>query len=316
MEKATHPEGYALALPTLDSDTPLYHYPIMLLAFALPSAIKKYRDRGFPDEEIKELLSALKGSICSVDSKTGKPSISGYHWLRHYTSAVIYNAGLFGVTPRIIDAPVMLLKNKYGEYKIIMTDGRFHSSGKILGSAGYTDEEGSFDAEFSEDDEYYNAHEVINSRVSKSITRISKREWQTVAKKGDWIVGLHIPKGADLSEEKMTEGFRSAMLKTTKRYPDLSPKAVHCSTWLLDPYLAEILGPGSKITGFINRFIKYPIKSGGKELFGFAFPSNYDSYEALPENSSLQRKLKALYINGGYIHAHSGFIPESDTWNE
>ena len=78
--------------------------------------------------------------------------------------------------------------------------------------------------------------------------------------------------------------------------------------------MASKTKPGIK--RFSDRFIKYPIKSGGKELFPFAFPGNFESYEKLPENTSLQRKLKKLYIDGGVIHAHAGFVPHSDEWTE
>ena len=128
------------------------------------------------------------------------------------------------------------------------------------------------------------------------------------------MVGLHIPRNADLSEESMTKGFHDAMEKTLRHYSDLSPKVVHCSTWLLSPTLADLCGHKGGITRFQNRFIKYPIKSGGKELFGFAFPSGIENYEDLPEDTSLQRKLKALYISGGFSLAHAGFVPDSDTW--
>ena len=85
---------------------------------------------------------------------------------------------------------------------------------------------------------------------------------------------------------------------------------------MLDPKLAEILGPSSRITGFINQYLKYPIKSNGQELFNFVFPGDFDSYESLPEDTSLQRKLKAMYINGEFIHAHAGFVIGSDEWNK
>lgn len=312
LQRANHYEGFKLGLPQFDKESPLYHYPILLLSLAMPNGIEKYRSRGFSDEETKTIVSGFKNRICSKTD--GKYEVGAYNWLRHYTSALLFNAGLFGVTPRMIDAPIIILKNDVGEYKIMMTDGKFHKSGKNFGSAGYTDEEGAYYADFSDDGDFYTGREVIDSVVSKSITKLAKRDWKTVAKQWDWMAAIHIPRGANLSEESMTKGFHDAMDKTLKYYSDLSPKFVHCSTWLLDPKLAELLGPSSNITRFLNRFIKYPIISGGKELFGNAFPSNFNSYEELPENTSLQRKLKALYLNGEFIHAHAGFVPNSDTW--
>ena len=313
LERATHHEGGKLQLPKLDEATDLFHYPTLLLALAIRSGYNTYIKRGFPESEAKGFVSAFAARI-SVKDKNGNFSNGAYNWLRHYTSALLFNAGLFGVTPRPIDAPILILKNEKCEYKIIVTDGKYHKSGKVFGSAGCLDEEGSYLADFTETDISYTAREVIDSKVSNELTTLNKSEWKIVAKQWDWMVGLHIPRGADLSEESMTKGFHDAMDKTMKHYRDLDPKVVHCSTWLLSPTLAELCEHKGGITRFQNRFIKYPIKSGGKELFGFAFPSGIERYEDLPEETSLQRKLKALYVSGGFSLAHAGFVPDSDTW--
>lgn len=315
LERANHTEGFKLKLPTFDQDSPLFHYPTLLLVLALPNGIATYLKRGFPEEEVRKMISSFGPRISATD-KDGRFSNGSYNWLRHYTSAALFNAGLFSVTPRLIDAPILILKNTTGDYKIMMTAGKYHKSGKVFGSAGCLDEDGSFVAEFSDDGESYTGHEVVDSCVSKDVITLKKSEWRVIAKQWDWMVGLHIPRGADLSEESMTKGFKDAMAKTLKHYSDLSPKVVHTSTWLLSPTLAELCGYKGGITRFQNRFIKYPIKSGGKELFGFAFPSGIEKYEDLPEETSLQRKLKALYISGGFSLAHAGFVPESDTWIE
>lgn len=315
LERANHTEGGKLVLPKFEEDSPLFHYPIMLLALALPNGVATYLKRGFPEDEVKKIISAFGPRISATD-KNGKFSNGSYNWLRHYTSAALFNAGLFGITPRLIDAPILILKNGDGEYKIMMTAGKYHKSGKVFGSAGCLDEDGSFMADFSDDGECYTGHEVINSCVSKDVITIKKSEWRVIAKQWDWMVGLHIPRGADLSEESMTKGFHDAMAKTLKHYSDLDPKVVHTSTWLLSPTLADLCEHKGGITRFQNRFIKYPIKSGGKELFGFAFPSGIEKYEDLPEGTSLQRKLKALYISGGFSLAHAGFVPDSDTWRD
>jgi hypothetical protein len=210
----------------------------------------------------------------------------------------------------------MLLKNSKGEYKILMIERKIHRDGKIFGSAGYTDEEGSFIADFTETDEFYMGHEVIDARISREVSKLYKSEWRLITKQGDGMAGVHIPRGSDLSDEKMMKSFKEAFEMTARHYPDFNPKTVHCQTWMLEPKLAEILGPDSKITGFINKFLKYPVKSNGQELFGFAFPIEFDSYESLPEDTSLQRKLKAMYIGGEFIHAHAGFVIGSDEWNK
>ena len=295
-------DGAKLILPTVDDE----YYSYLLLIMALPNAIKNYYTRGFSKSEIIDIFKNFKDAINAGTQK--------YNWLRHYTSSVIFKTSLFVITPRIITAPVMLLKNKNGEYKLLMINEKIHRDGKILGSAGCENEDGSFISDFSETDEFYIGHEVIDARVSQETSRLRKSEWQLVTKQGDGMAGVHIPRGADLTEEKMLKSFKEAFKITAERYTDFNPKTVHCLTWMLDPKLAEILGPNSKITGFINQYLKYPIKSNGQELFNFVFPGDFDSYESLPEDTSLQRKLKAMYINGEFIHAHAGFVVGSDEW--
>lgn len=311
LSRVSFDDGSKLKLPDVPDEYPTCYYSTLLMIMALPGAIDNYLSRGFSKDEIVDLFKPFTEA---VNTNTNLVTAQRYNWLRHYTSAVIFKTSLFTITPRIITAPIMLLKNRLGEYKLMMIGGRFHKSGKILGSAGYTDEEGAFDAEYSEDEKSYTGHEVIDSIVSKELSVLSKDEWSIVTKQGDGMAGVHIPRGSDLTDEKMTESFKEAFKITKERYPEFNPKTVHCSTWMLDPKLTQILGPNSKITGFINRYLKYPIISGGKELFGFVFPKNFDSYESLPEDTSLQRKLKAMYINGEFIHAHAGFVFESDEW--
>ena len=108
----------------------------------------------------------------------------------------------------------------------------------------------------------------------------------------------------------MKEGFRLALELTEKHYPEYNAKAVLCSSWMLDPKLQELLGEKSKIYAFIDQFVKYPSKSGGSDIFGFVFPRSCKSYEDLPEDTSLRRKLKALYLSGECIHSFSGIVRE------
>jgi len=58
----------------------------------------------------------------------------------------------------------------------------------------------------------------------------------------------------------------------------------------------------------MRRFAKHPIRSSGKEVFKFVFLKRTDDYTTLPEDTSLQRKLKQIYLDGGCIHGYAGVI--------
>ena len=89
-------------------------------------------------------------------------------------------------------------------------------------------------------------------------------------------------------------------------------KFAFCRSWLLSPNVSQCLNPDSKIIAFENVFHRYPIQSTGKELMAFLFRMSPDNYEDLPEETSLQRKIKRIYLDGGYIYAGAGVITDEE----
>ena len=96
-----------------------------------------------------------------------------------------------------------------------------------------------------------------------------------------------------------------------KCFPDYPFKAFHCRTWLLAPQLRSILKPESNILSFQNRFIRVPYRSNGTECISFLYSTLADipeDWNDLPENTSLQRAVKAIYLDGGCIHEGEGIF--------
>ena len=84
---------------------------------------------------------------------------------------------------------------------------------------------------------------------------------------------------------------------------------VFCASWLLNPRLKEIQGPQSRITQFEECFVKYPNKDlSGGAVFSFVYVRKPADLNDLEENTSLQRKLKKMYIEGDCVHTYSGAI--------
>ena len=76
-----------------------------------------------------------------------------------------------------------------------------------------------------------------------------------------------------------------------------------------NPRLREIQGAQSRITQFEECFVKYPNKdTTGGAVFSFVFVRKPANLEDLQEDTSLQRKLKKLYLEGDCIHTYSGAI--------
>lgn len=285
--------------------------PLMVLLPQIPEGIRLYREKGFPEEEVQKRIGAYKGGIATVEFRTGKPGLNKlyYNWLNLFVRAVIFSVG--GLQFELKEAPALavFLRNKEtGEGIAVMNKGIAHRDGQILGSAGYEDEEGAFQLEFRETEEAYIGHPVVNFLISHEETVFPKSRWECCVRPGDQVLALHIPKGADISTEALGKAIEAARAIVRDKYPQFADNGVHGISWLLDPKLRELLGENSKITGLQKRFVLYPMKSSGQDIFSYVFGKKPEKLEDLAEDTSLQRKLKKLYLDGEFIHNYAGII--------
>lgn len=293
----------------ISSMLPLYiHIPM------IPLAVAEYRQRGFSEEEIARLMRAYAGTIRTVKNYTGLPGLDKtYHWwMSLYTKARIYQIDGLQYQLSTFPQAALYLKNKQtAEILPLLVKGKIFRTGEnFLGSQGFEDDAGAFEVTFSEDDDKIIGHGVVNNRVDIQAKEYSKNQWEVLARPGDLCLNLHIPRGADLSSEALDRTFASGRKIAVERFSDIGVKHIMCASWLMDPMLKEFLGPTSKITGFQDRFARYPMKSNGNAVFGFVFPKNYESLETLPENTTLERKLKKHYLDGNCIHVYAGILKE------
>jgi len=120
------------------------------------------------------------------------------------------------------------------------------------------------------------------------------------------VLSMHIPRKTDISGEAFDRAVAMAVEFASRYYAEYHPVCLYCSSWLLDPTLAEVVGNEAKITKFGEKFIRYPNKSAGKEVFSFVFPPRIQNLNDLPENTRLERGLKKRYLEGGFVHGFAG----------
>lgn len=302
-------------VPEFDGDPKKDFVSLFAIIPEIPSGIEKYRAYGFSEEEITESMHAFEKGIGAGKGRIGRPGVNQLYfgWLTHFSRAQIFK--LYGLQFELRKLPanaVFLRNKKTGQLVPVMACGEFAASGKQrIGSKGYEEaDEGSFTAEFSEDDENYYGHGAVNCVVSSQVQTFPKTQWECVGRPGDKSLGMHFPKGADISQENFNKAIAAARKLLQERFPEYVGCPIECSSWLLDPALEDILGPNSKIVQLGKRYARFPVKSNGKHVFGFVFPANVEKYEDLPENTSLERGLKQLYLNGGCNYAFRGMVIE------
>ena len=305
-------QAKSVPVPTADGTLMTSMLPFYILAAQIPDSLAEYRRRGFREEELEEHYKVYRDSLGIVENHTGLPGTNAlyYGWDTHFIKAqIFFTEGLQYEMRKLPDQAVYLREKTTGQILPVMTSGTFHRTGtQILGSAGYADPEGAFTCTFREDAENFYGHGCVDFRVSPEEQTFPKSRWECLMRPGDPCLGMHIPAKTDISQEAMNRSITAAQRIVAERFPEFAGRQVFCSSWLLDPQLGQLLGDGSKITGFQNRYIRYPQKSAGMHVFGFVFPKRYESFETLPEDSSLRRKLKKLYLDGGHIYAYAGVI--------
>ena len=282
--------------------------PLLIMLTMVPNMVRDYRMRGMREEKIQHYLGVFRRSMAIVKVKTGRLGINQlyFNWTMLYVKAMIFDMGGFNFEMKQFPAGVKYLKNREtGKIIPLMCSGVFHRSGMRLGAAGCEDDAGSFTSEFEETADCYYGKEAVDGLVVNQRNAYPKAEWECVVKEGDWMFSVHIPRKTDLSREAFEKAMDAAVVFARESYQEYKPVCMFCSSWLLDPTLANIIGKDSKIAQFGDQFIRYPNKSAGKEVYNFVFPPRVTDLNELPENTRLERGLKKLYLEGGFVHAYS-----------
>ena len=287
--------------------------PALAMCQSIPAFYDSMKARGIPDDIIYPSLRIAEGSVAVYIKKhNGNPGYGNFDWFQ-----LAYDGKLFRIGNLQLEFPAgfpgiaMVLENEKGEQITLATNVKLHRDGFPLGSVNFEDEEGAWTATVEETDTEYIGY-PYNDRgwVSHDRITLSKSEWKVVFKGGDRMVSLHIPAGVGFGNDAVEETLRMSREFIEKYFPEYDYKAFFCGSWLLDRQLVDILGEEANISKYCKRFTPLAVKSGGKSVFTFVFNKPDQNFEIseLPENTRLERALKAHYLSGGAIYETFGFF--------
>lgn len=306
---ATTTEVRCTPMPILDGTKKRDFFALPVMYSTFPCAVRVYKERGYSDEDIKAAFNQVYLAIESSRKQLGRFAMMDvyYNWSMLYVYGEIFPCGGFTFQLKKFDYTAVILRNRVTlELVPVITDGKFHRDGLALGSVGAEDEEGSFITDFTETEDVYICNSIKRGRVSRELAEYKKSEWECIVKRGDYLLAVHIPRNTDVTHEAVKRDFSAALLQAKKIFPDYNVSHLMCCSWLLDHTLEELLGENSRIVGFGNEFIRFPVKSHGNEHKLFVFPGFKGELDELPEDTSLQRKIKKLLLSGGHIYAVAG----------
>ena len=167
-------------------------------------------------------------------------------------------------------------------------------------------------------------------QISVKLFRIGELEYELINWNNEPAISMHIPSDSDLSSEKCVESLKQAKDFMAKFFPEYSNSKYICDSWLLAPALKELLPTTSNIISFQNMFKIVETKPDSMGFVEWVFKQDTSdivrtepnemgitemlyqkrdiNMDEMPENTSLQKNIKAYIKAGGSIGEALGIL--------
>lgn len=280
----------------------------------MPKCYENLAKIGLPEDVIQQTMRIPEVTVNLFrQMHNGAPDFHLFKWYQR----VVVKGNLFRVGQLEIElftgfrAHACVFQNKQGDSIALGHERLLHTSGVALGAAGFEDEEGSWEANIVETDTEWVGHPFDDrGLVSRETVHLPKGEWEKILSFDDPVVALHIPADGKLTPEAVDESIAQIREFLKIYFPDYEYKAFTCTSWLINPELVNMMGEKSNISKFCRRFKPLTRKAAGTGVFQFIFhKADPDvTLEELPENTGLERALKAYYLSGHFLHEMCGYF--------
>ena len=300
----------ALSHPKKNEESELYDtLPLFSLLYEIPRMVSFHRMRGVPADVTEATVRMFENQVGDYISLYGRIGISAYvSWMLGFIKCKMIRVGRFNLEICKYNCAFDAFSD--GNELKIMPDGEtFHRSGQILGSIDCEDEEGSFFGSITETKEAYLGLRVSSGVAENLIESLDRSKWKRVLTKGDTVVSVHIPTGGAMPPETVEADLRRAEEIITKCFTDF--KFFYCSSWLLDPRLKAITGKAGNLTKFGDRFLRFPMKSSGKDVYEYVFDTLAETDpDKLVPKSSFAKAVREHLKRGGRVYGACGIMPK------
>lgn len=136
------------------------------------------------------------------------------------------------------------------------------------------------------------------------IFRVGRLEYEL----GDGIIDIHIPSGGILEHTAIAQSLTQGREFIARYYPAWKDAPMVCHSWLLSPTLTMLLPETSGIRIFQSFFDITPTGEEDNSYLEWCYKREDLSLEELPENTSLQRTLKAHLLAGNRFLDAKGIL--------
>jgi hypothetical protein len=128
-------------------------------------------------------------------------------------------------------------------------------------------------------------------------------------KRGDPVLGLHIPEAGPLTSRACADSFREAAAFFNEHFTEYSAAIAVCTSWLLDDQLLAYLESDSNIVAFQRRFELVPgWRESDASAFHFVFGTTADAIDTLDPRTTLERAIVQHVRSGAHWGLRTGWL--------
>jgi len=126
---------------------------------------------------------------------------------------------------------------------------------------------------------------------------------------GEPALGIHIPESGPLTPDACDDSLAQARPFFARHFPETPTRFALCTSWLLDPQLADYLSPDSNIVRFGRRFtLVGDGYDGDADVLRFVFHRIAPRIDDLPQRTTLERAIVAHLRAGKHWHDRTGWV--------
>lgn len=289
--------------------------PLVYIARMMPDTIACLEQLGFPEAVIEDSLEDVETWV-EVYRKYhgGRCGLERLEWVLRTVAGLVYRLGSFQYERVTYEFPYHIYRNRdTAEYRALAAQGLWvDQDGYLAGTNGrpcHSRKQTKL-VMGAESVTGFAVNLEIGVVEMEKLVSLDLREWKLVLAPGMKGMAIHIPAGADLSDERL----RESLLMAEKYLGDKTSmvfSVVLCDSWLLDSHLVHLLPEDGRICSFMKKFYKLPVMESEPQIFervmGFDFKrEDMENFHAL---TRLQKNLQNYVLGGGEVFTTAGFLP-------
>lgn len=266
----------------------------------MPQMIEELMAEGFSREIAVATAKDVDAETMEAALSCGHPGMDAHlvKWFTKYLRRTIVRIGRLNYE-KCTDfrGKIRIYENAEGERVTLAWNMSVNEDGDAV-QAG--EEEAVF-AEGKEAADTVTGYGITDGLVEKKTTTLKKKNCRLLLSEGDHVIHMHIPAFEPFHPDIVAESYRQALPILERCWPDFRPKAVVCKSWLMSPALKTMLSETSNLLAFQKPYTPFPSKANVTSALSCVFHMTPEDYKVLPEETSLQRAMKAHYLAGGVV---------------